>query len=99
MFIAHGSFFLPDRPTAGKTLVKNPPFKESTNCRLRTNSNIHCHVYTLWQKIKWIRRIPPDVLFRNYSHLNIDFLLNGVPVDKVGLYVFRTYLFRLAKLK
>ena len=34
MFIAHGSYFLPDRPTAGKILVKNPPFKESTDCCL-----------------------------------------------------------------
>ena len=27
-------FFLPDRPTAEKTIVKNPPFKESTDCGL-----------------------------------------------------------------
>ncbi len=38
MFESNGSFFFffsPDRPTAEKTLVKNPPFKESTDCGLR----------------------------------------------------------------
>ena len=35
MFVTNGSFFfLPDRPTAEKTLVKNSPFKESGDCGL-----------------------------------------------------------------
>ncbi len=35
MFVTNSSFFHPtDRPTTEKPLVKNPPFKESTDCRL-----------------------------------------------------------------
>ncbi len=44
MFVSNGSFFLPDRSTAEKPLLKNPPFKESTDHGLRfsvyTNSII-----------------------------------------------------------
>ncbi len=31
-------FFFTDRLTAQKPLMKNPPFKESTDCRLRERS-------------------------------------------------------------
>ena len=34
-------FFFTDRPTAGKHLVKNPPFKESTEGRLRLALRAH----------------------------------------------------------
>ncbi len=51
MFLAQGSFFLPDRPTAVKFLVKNPPFKESIDCCLiyffisLSGPNIDCIEY------------------------------------------------------